>query len=311
MTSLSMAPELQLPWESTGQEDARFRKILRNALSAFMAFAILIPLLPVEELTREKQETLPPQLARVILEKKELPVPVPVPPKPKPVEKQKPVEKPKPKETPKEKPKPEPRDRVEEARKVAAVSGVLAFQDSLAEMRDSVDVEALDQTQLNRGEAKAAQVERAIIAGAARAGSGGIQTSALSRDTGGPALSGRETTQVASTIAADYTGGGQSESARLGGRSDESIRRVMDKNKGGIFAIYNRALRSDPTLSGKLVFEMEIEPSGAIAAIKLISSELADDDLTRKILARIRMILFEVEDVITTRVNYSFDFLPY
>ena len=34
-------------------------------------------------------------------------------------------------------------------------------------------------------------------------------------------------------------------------------------------------------------------------------------DLTRKILARIRMIRFEAEPVQTTRVNYSFDFLPY
>jgi protein TonB len=36
-----------------------------------------------------------------------------------------------------------------------------------------------------------------------------------------------------------------------------------------------------------------------------------DEELTREILARIQMIRFEVDDVITTRVNYSFDFLPY
>jgi outer membrane biosynthesis protein TonB len=307
-----MGPELQLPWESTLEEDARYRKILRNMLSALITFAVIMPFLPVEELSREKQEAVPPHLARVILEKKELPKAVPVPPKPKPVEKKKPEEKPKPveKAKPEPKPKPKPKDRLAEARKAAAVSGVLAFQDSLADMRDSLDVESLDQTQVSRGEAKAASVERSIIAGAAKGGSGGIQTASLSRDTGGPALSGRETTQVESTMA-EYSGEAASASANLGGRSDESIRRIMDKNKGGIFAIYNRALRKDPMLSGKLVFEMEIEPSGTVSELKLLSSDLEDESLVKKILARIRMIRFDAEDVIATRVNYSFDFLPY
>ncbi|MDJ0879372.1 MAG: AgmX/PglI C-terminal domain-containing protein [Halieaceae bacterium] len=317
MTMRVMTPELQLPWESTEQDDARYRKILRNLLIALLAFGIVMPFLPVEELSREKQEALPPHLARVVLEKKVLPPP---PPPPKPVEKkveqkpEKPVEKkpePKPEPKPKE-PPPPPVDKVEEARKVAAVSGVLAFQDALADMRDSVDVDSLGDTGMSRGESQAAKTERSIIAGAAKGGSGGIQTSNLSRDTGGPALSGRETTKVESTIAANAADRGDSTaSARLGGRSDESIRRVMDRNKGAIFAVYNRALRKDPTLAGKLVFEMQIDPSGAISSLTLVSSELADESLTQKILARIRMIRFEAEDVVATTVNYSFDFLPY
>ncbi len=316
MTSMTMRvvpPELQLPWESSEREDARYRKILRNLLMALLAFGIVMPFLPVEELSREKQEALPPHLARVVLEKKELPPP---PPPPKSVEKkvEKPVEKtpePKPEPKPKE-PPPKPVDRVEEARKVAAVSGVLAFQDALADMRDSVDVDSLGDTGMSRGEAQAAKTERSIIAGAARGGSGGIQTGNLSRDTGGPALSGRETTKVESTIAANAADrGDRNASARLGGRSDESIRRVMDRNKGAIFAVYNRALRKDPTLAGKLVFEMRIDPSGAISSLTLVSSELADESLTQKILARIRMIRFDAADVVATTVNYSFDFLPY
>ena len=315
MTAMMMAraPELQLPWESTATDDARYRKILRNLLSAVVAFAILVPFLPVEELTREKQEQLPPHLARVVMEKKVLPPP---PPPPKPVEKkvEKPVEKkpePKPEPKPKE-PPPPPVDKIEEARKVAAVSGVLAFQDALADMRDSVDVDSLADTGMSRGKAEAAKVERSIIAGAAKGGSGGIQTGNLSRDTGGPALSGRETTKVETTIAANAADHGDSSaSAQLGGRSDESIRRIMDRNKGAIFAIYNRALRKDPTLAGKLVFEMEIDSNGAVSSLELISSELADDALTKKILARIRMIRFDADKVVATRVNYSFDFLPY
>lgn len=309
MNALVLAPELQLPWESTREEDARYYKILRNALSAFIAFALLLPLLPVEELSREQQVAVPPHLARVILEKKELPKPIPAAAKPKPVEKKKIQPKAKPKEIIKSRPK--PRDRIEQARKVAAVSGVLAFQDALSDMRDSIDVASLNQTQINRGQAEAVKIERSIITSAVKTGSGGIQTAARSRDTGGPALSARETTRVESTIASKYQGDAAGGSASLGGRSDEAIRRVMDKNKGGIFAIYNRALRKDPMLQGKLVFEMVIEASGAISELKLLSSELGDDALSKKILARIRMIRFAAEDVISTRVNYSLDFLPY
>jgi protein TonB len=313
MTTSTVNFELQLPWESTGEEDSRYRRILRNMLSAFVAFALLVPWLPVQPLTREQQVAVPPHLARVILEKKELPKPVPakpVPAKPKPKLEKISEQKAKPKPVEK-KVVPKPRDQLEQARKVAAVSGVLAFQDSLADMRDSLDVDALNTSQLNRGQAEAVQVQRSIITSSARSSSGGIQTAQLSRDTGGPALSGRETTRMESSITNTYQAEVESDSAKLGGRSDESIRRIMDKNKGGIFSVYNRALRKDATLQGKLVFEMVIDAAGLISDLKLLSSDLADDSLTSKILARIKMIRFGEEDVITTRVNYSFDFLPY
>ena len=141
--------------------------------------------------------------------------------------------------------------------------------------------------------------------------SGGIQTAALSVDSSGPALAARETTRVENTIVSTYQGQANSESARLGGRSDDAIRQVMDRNKGAIFAIYNRALRKNPALEGKLVFEMVVNPAGTVTELTLLSSELEDDALSRKILARIRMIQFGAEDVSSTRVNYSFDFLPY
>ena len=51
---MSYGLELQLPWESSAEEDARYRKILRNLLSALVAFSLLMPFLPVEELSREK-----------------------------------------------------------------------------------------------------------------------------------------------------------------------------------------------------------------------------------------------------------------
>ena len=318
MNAAVMPPELQMPWESSGEEDSRFRRILRNMLAPFLALAIIVPLLPISEITREKQEEVPPHMARVMLEKQVLPEPVPVIPKPKPKPKPKPVErkpvaKPEPaKAVPVRKPEMSAQAKLEQARDKAAVAGVLAFQDDLSEMRDSLDLNSMPQAVTSRGEASAAKTERAVITSSTVASSGGISTVALSRNTGGPALSGRETTRVESGIATTTSKkNGKSQSAQLGGRSDDSIRQVMDRNKGAIFAIYNRALRKDPLLEGKLVFEMLIDASGEIAEITMLSSELGDEALTHKILARIRMIRFEAEEVVTTRVNYSFDFLPY
>jgi hypothetical protein len=84
----------------------------------------------------------------------------------------------------------------------------------------------------------------------------------------------------------------------------------MDQNKGAIFSIYNRALRENPDLKGRFVFEMVIDASGQVTDVKLISSELSDQGLIGKILARIRLISFGAEDASRTRVNYSLDFLP-
>ncbi len=309
MSAMTLTPELLLPWESTAEEDRRFLGVLRNMLFAFSVLATAVPLLPVSELPIEKLEEVPPQLARIILEEKPLPEPV----KPLPRSVKKTLEPPEPVEKVKEKSREKFKvvDQLEQARKVAAVSGLLAFQDDLSEMRDSVDVNTLNQAQMRRGQERAANTERSIVTSDIPADSGGIRISAISRDAGGAALSGRETTRVQSTIASKTMKTVKSHSETPGGRSDESIRRVMDGNKGAIFTLYNRALRKDSLLQGKLAFEMVIDPSGRVIQITLMSSELSDPSLTSKILSRIKLINFGAEDVNNTHVNYVLDFLPY
>lgn len=302
--------ELQLPWESTNAEDQRFKKLLKQALIPFLAFAIVIPFVPTPEVQREEKEALPPQLAQIVLDEKKLPPPPPVvkKAKPKPKEKVKKAE-----EKPKPKPKVEPKqvEKVQKAREKAAVSGLLQFQDDLADMRNDISLDKVSNAHLTRANANAAQLDRSVITQKSASKSGGINTAALSTDTGGVALSGRETTKVDSPILAAGQGTKKSRTDQPSGRSDESIRKIMDRNKGAIFAIYNRALRKDPTLQGKVVVQMVIEPSGQVSAVKVVSSELDDSTLESKLLSRIKMIIFGTEDVVKTTLNYSFDFLPY
>lgn len=315
MTTMIMArgPVLLLPWSATKEDDARFRKYILVALLLFVIVGTIVPLLPVPEIEREELEEIPPQLAKIILEKKQLPPPPPEVKKEKPVEKKvKPKPKPKPKVKPK--PKPKPVQTVEQARDKAALSGLLQFKDDLQEMRESVDKEKLSNNQLSRAAGDARKIERSIITGKAGGTSGGINTSNLSRNTGGAALSGRETTRVSGPVAnlgkGDGSGAGGS-GAGTSGRSDESVRKVFDRNKGSIFSIYNRALRKDPSLEGKVTIKLVIEPSGAVSSAKLVSSELNNPALASKLIARIKLINFGAEKVARTTVNYSFDFLPF
>ncbi|MDH5612730.1 MAG: TonB family protein, partial [Gammaproteobacteria bacterium] len=84
----------------------------------------------------------------------------------------------------------------------------------------------------------------------------------------------------------------------------------FQKNKGAIYNLYNRALRKDPTLGGKVIIELTINAQGKVVQCHIISSELNDPGLERKIIARVKMFQFKPADVLETTVKYPIDFLP-
>ncbi|BBM01567.1 AgmX/PglI C-terminal domain-containing protein [Microbulbifer sp. GL-2] len=317
--------ETLLPWSASNEEDQRFIKFLRAGLIAFAIGGSAITLAPVPELTREQAERVPPQLAKVILEKKELPKPKSKPkakPEQKKTKTEKPEEKPEPKKAEKEKPKPEPKPKpsrvetppvatIQKAREKAASSGINALADDLLDMRESFDTEEVTRGQLSTGNATAAQTQRNMISDKSKTSSGGVRAESISTDTGGVSLAGRQTTQVKQ---AQATGSAKQTARRVSGeklaRTDNAIRGIMEANKAAINAIYDRALRRDPTLQGKITVQLVIAPSGAVSSIKLIESELNNPALERKLLARIRMINFGAAEVKSTTRNYSIDFLP-
>ena len=322
MASLMML-NLQLPWSSSLDDDRRYNKILAVCVAIMLAVSLVVTLVDLPEISRDEKEKLPPQLARVMLEKKELPPPKPVEP-PKPEEKKpepKPEEKkpePKPVEKPKEPVKPPPKkEAVEKAREQAQNAGVMQFKDDLAEMREMLQTSAVETaaTTVTNSTGEAAQVDRSMINSGAKVASGGINNATLSRDTGGTALSGRETTKVKSGLAeagkkANQATAGNSDGAGGVGRSDEEIRRVMAQHKGAIDIIYQRAVRQNAALQGKMVVKIVIDPNGRIVEASLVSSELGDKDLENKILNRIKLISFPASNVIRTTINQTFDFLP-
>lgn len=323
---LILAPNLALPWSSELEDNKRYWKIFLGLFIPFIVLGYIIAQIDLPEKTREERAKLPPQLARVVLEKKELPKPPPPKPKPKPEPKKEEPKKeePKPKkEEPKPKPKkeePKPKKapdpvKLKKAQETAKKSGVLAFADDLSAMRDTLDVSDVKTQQVTRAQGKAAAVNRNLINSGAQTMSGGVNTAALSTDTGGAALSGRETTAVDSKLtevsAAAAEERASDAEAVKGTRSKVAMAQTIDANKASIFGLYQRALDEDPTLEGKVVFELVIEPAGNVSSVKIISSDLGDKKLERKLSARLRGINFGADDVLKTTLRHTFNFLPY
>ncbi|MEJ2621670.1 MAG: AgmX/PglI C-terminal domain-containing protein [Candidatus Thiodiazotropha sp.] len=320
--SVSYRHSSNLPWNNTSADERRFHLIIVTALFISMILGLLIPMIELPEKQRFKKQTLPPRLARLILEQKQTP-----PPKPKKVVKKE-LPKPKKKEKkPEVKKKPEPKKKpveqvakkkpsAEAVRKKAASSGLLAFADQLADLREDPVVSSVKAAQkVSKEGRKTYTSQRSIISSGATKGSGGINTAALSRETGGSGLSNRSTTQVESK---DITQGSEAAAnnrgakgkSHKGNRTREEIQLVFDQNKGAVYALYNRALRKDPSLRGKVVVELTISPAGKVSKCRIISSELNNPKLERKLVSRIKLFKFPSKNVETAVVSYPIDFLP-
>ena len=297
-----------LPWTISEEEQERYRRLLKRIFIFFLIFGIVMPFLPVPTIEREAMEEVPPRLAKLILERQEAPPPAPPVKAPEP-EPQAVQAKPVPK-----KPEPKPVTKTaESARKKAELSGLLAFKDDLADLRDdSVTASLQKSAKLTAGVTSGVKVsQRSLVTSNLAGGSGGINTARLSRDTGGGGLAGRSTTQVSSPVGGGDVGG----SIRRGGsgqaaRSIEEIKLIFDKNKAAIYALYNRALREDPTLQGKVILKLTIAPSGRVTACEVVTSELRVPDLERKLVARVRLFDFGEKNVGLMVVTYPIDFLP-
>ena len=70
------------------------------------------------------------------------------------------------------------------------------------------------------------------------------------------------------------------------------------------------ALRTDPTLEGKVVLTLTIAPSGSVTDVSIVSSELSAPELEAKLLRRIRMFDFGAKDVSVTTTTKPIDFFP-
>jgi periplasmic protein TonB len=299
MTLMGLAPyfrRFELPWGLGEESEQKFVRLLRILLIIATILAVLIYLLPQPERTKVKPEDLPERVVQLIVEK-------PKPPEPPPpvVEEKKPEpETPKPVEQkPTEKPKPNLRKQ-------------MAVFDELADLREMTpDI----QDPQMKTPVEDARSERNLITSAAGRTSGGINTANQARGFGGGAgaIGTHTTTQVQHGSGLDPNAGGRVQRTGSSGkasRAREEVEIVFDRNKGALYALYGRALRDQPELQGKLVLEFTIAPSGEITMCRVVSSELKDPELEKKIVARVRLIRFKPADVEPLTVSKPIDFFP-
>ncbi len=233
------------------------------------------------------------------------------------------------------------------ARRKAAGVGLLAMSKDLAELHGAPLAVQLAPVKQGPGVGTGTGVgvgagtapglpTRALITSNASSGSGGINTAAFSNNAGGGGLAGRATTLVEGAVGGgggggpggggargkgDGTGSGLGSAGSVGGklaqggsgkasRSIEEIKLVFERNKGAIYSIYNRALRDEPGLQGKVVLELKIAPAGHVVECRIVSSELKTPELEAKLLARVRQFDFSAKDVDQMVVTWPVDFLP-
>ena len=357
-----------LPWAVAVQDERRFRRILQAVLAACALACVVLLMLPRPQEDRSRPAELSPRLAKLVLEKPVASPPPPavrpVPATPPPPTAQAPADPPRAERraAPRVEPAPgaavpearnpqpnrPPGEVGEAARRKAAGVGLLAMKDQLAEIRGAPvavqlrqDLPAGPGVGTGSGAGVGAGLDpglpaRALITANAAGGSGGINTAAYSRNTGGGGLAGRATTLVEGVAGGgggggagggggggkgDGVGGGNANGSAggaggasgrgaKGSRSIEEIKLVFERNKGAIYALYNRALREDPSLQGKVVLELKIAPSGEVVGLRIVSSELHAGELEGKLLARVKAFDFGARDVEPKVVTWPIDFLP-
>lgn len=318
-----------LPWSDEPGEKRRLRLVAALLFPLFLAVAGYITWVELPEQAREEREALPPQLAKLILEKKDPPKPIikpeekkPEPEKPKPEPE---VAKPEPKPVPKPepvKPKPEPKivkkpeptpTEVQQAREKVKQTGVMAMSKELSKLSSLADTVKLDTPNTVTAKPIARKSTDKLAAKATTSRSEGVDEAQLSQETQQLALAQRQQTevrqqeQVAAAVEAEEKAAARNDSAQ---RSREELRRTMDANKAAIYSIYNRALRKQPSLQGQITPELVIEASGAVSSCSVVESTLNEPALEQKICSRLRLVNFGAKPgVEQTTIRYPIELL--
>ncbi|WP_188151055.1 TonB family protein [Teredinibacter waterburyi] len=310
---------IALDWLPDSREERSFILITVSVFIVMFALALVLDSITVPEVDRFKS-VVPDRVAEFIEDNEVEVVPTPEPtPIPTPV----PIPTPKPKVARDIAPEIEaaPLTEVEqEAREKASQSGLLALASEMADLIDSSDVDDLVATQASSSDAakQAAVHSTDVLTAGVSEGSGGVDAAAYTGGgIGSTSLSKRDVALVKQSLFKDGTpikGDGvtsKSSGERTGKvRSEEEVTIVFDQNKGSLYSIYNRERRKNPSLKGKVVLEITIAPNGSVTNIRIVSSQLNDPALERRLLARIKTFKFGEKDVEAVTVTFPIEFLP-
>lgn len=298
-TSFNYYTEPVFPWSST-RNDERFIRLVKWVLFAFIIIGLIIPWLPSPEIETKPLKQVSPRLAKLITQKRLQKPPVP---KVKSITKktiEKKVEK-----------KAVQKKQIQ-AKQKAQKSGLMAMSNDIQDLQSMFNMSSLSSAKPLKNSQTNAIVTKSssVLSSKAKSSSGGIDTSKLSRATGNTKLTGRKASTVTSDLGDSTANAPRRTQSGQNARAIEELTLVFDKHKGALQNIYQRALRKDPTLQGKVVFELTINASGKVVSCKIISSELGSKSLENKLVARVKSFIFSAKNVATVTVTMPIDLLP-
>ena len=282
MLNLGYYNDAVFPWyEST--DDRKFKRILLRTIIVCLILSAIVPFLPVPEVEKKQLSQVSPRLAKLIVKKKEEKKPPP-----KKIVKKK-------EDKPKSEKKKAKKQVKKEVKKKIEQSGLLAFSDDLADLRESFDLGKIDKTKTVKQNVKQYNASKLISKSADKL-SGGVDKSRLTVATVDQKLEGHSTSAVSSNISVAKAERINRATGKAG-RTREEIESIFQKYKGAFYSMYNRTLRTDPTIQGRVTIELTISPSGRVTSAKIISSALGNKQLERKIIARVKLMKFAAKNV--------------
>lgn len=297
--------ESLFPWSST-ENDATFKKIVKRILISFIIFGMIVPWLPSPEVEKKKLKQISPHLAKLITKKRIQKAAVP---EAKSLKKK--LVKKKVKKKAAKKKTAKAKKKAAKSKKKAQKAGLMAMTNDIQDLQNMFELSSLSSKKPLRSNTKASSSKRSsVLSTRAAKSSGGIDTSKLSRSTGNTGLSGRKSSKVSSNLGTDSASAPRRTSSGQNARAIEELNYIFDKYKGALQNIYQRALRRDPSLQGKVIFELTINSAGKVTKCRIVSSELAAKSLERRLVAKVRSFRFAAKNVATVTVTMPIDFLP-
>jgi periplasmic protein TonB len=96
--------------------------------------------------------------------------------------------------------------------------------------------------------------------------------------------------------------------AAMGERSGQSVMSIINAQQGRIMYTYNKYLRTDPTLNGKVSFDVTIEANGQISSIRVVEASIINQDFIRDLTTILRRLKFPPIQEGSLTVNLPFVF---
>lgn len=202
-------------------------------------------------------------------------------------------------------------------------AGILKYKDQFASLAQDQNAPRLGNDAHYTAADEVGQASsRSMLTTNTPGSSGGIDAGSLSRNVGGGGgrggggggMGGPGLKLARATSSIAGIGGGDRPKAHSGpgaSRTDEEIQIVFDRYKSAFYRDYNRELRRNPALQGKMVLRLTIEPDGAVSMCQLQSTDMDAPDLVNLVVNRVKTINFGPKDgVQAVTITYPIDFLP-